>query len=160
MPLRTVPPFQDDEDSIKYTKRQLLNAYLDMKAKYEDLEMRCLFEAEKAKDDHIHFLRLNLVDFEHAVEPQARKKPDTPMSRRQVQQIECLLRELRDLFQGAEGDEYLLPAEEPDEDAEHQDENSEETRPTTYGEMQLILAPYGNILHEYDIKRLWKNMES
>ena len=158
---RTVPPFQSDEDSIPYTKRQLLDAYMELKKQYEDLEMRCLFESEKARDDHIHYLRQNLIDFEHAVEPLAKKKPDTPMSRRQIQQIEALLRELRDLFHGAEGDEYLLPAEEaPDGAAAHPNENSEETRPTTYGEMQLILAPYGNILHEYDMHRLWKKMES
>ena len=80
-------------------------------------------------------------------------------SRRQIQQIEALLLELREIFQDAE--EYLLPAEEtPDGDVTHPDENSEETRPTTYGEMQLIPASYGNILHEYDIHRLWKKMES
>jgi len=109
---------------------------------------------ERAKQGHLQFLWKVLYEYQKTVTIQAKRKPDASMSRRQIQQIENLLSELRDIFRDAEGVEYLRSPLEKNE--AHDANEGDESNLVTSGEMSLLLAPYEEMISAYFGHRLWK----
>ncbi len=93
---------------------------------------------DEAIRDHITFLRDILDEHKDIVEAQAKRRPDKPMSIRQIRTINEPMQELRELFKGSEAEDLLHLADEPE--ADNQDSG------TTYGEMALLLNAYSSML--------------
>ena len=82
-----------------------------------------------------------LESYQETVGQQAKKKPDAPMTPKQIRTINELLSELRTILAGCETEDYLHLAEEPDP--------TTNTPGTTNGEMALLLSAYQYTLHAY-----------
>jgi len=52
--------------------------------------------------DHVYLLNRILEDYIDTIEQQVKRKPDTPMSLKQIRTINEILRELRDIITGSE----------------------------------------------------------
>lgn len=101
---------------------------------------------DEAIRDHITFLRDILDDHKTIVEAQAKRRPDKPMSVRQIRTINEPLQELRDLFKGSEAEDLLHLAD------EHEADNPDSC--TTYGEMTLLLNAYSSMLNSFSNGKL------
>ncbi len=112
----------------------------------ESLRTVYQIKMDEAIRDHITFLRDILDDHKDIVEAQAKRRPDKPMSIRQIRTINEPLQELRELFNGSEAEDLLHLADEPD--ADNQDSG------TTYGEMALLLNAYSSMLNSFTIGKL------
>ena len=107
-----------------------------------------LMEQNEALRNHVYLLNRILEDYIDAIEQQVKRKPDTPMSLKQIRTINEILRELRDIFTGSESDPFLHLAEEPDPDHDNPG--------TTYGEMNLLLSAYhvtANAFHYGELRK-------
>lgn len=112
----------------------------------ENQRMVSLVKMDQAAESHIELLRNILFRHTEIVEEQAKRRPDKPMSLRQIRTINEILQELVDLFKGSEVEELLHLAEEPDKDGNNPG--------TTYGEMALLLNAYSSMLEYYTLGRL------
>ena len=130
------------EQALKEKERELKKRQKDL----ESQEMIHLIQKDEAIQDHIKLLRDVLHRHIYIVEEQAKRRPDNPMSIRQIRTINELLQELRDLFRGSEAEDLLHLAEEPKED--------EPASGTTYGEMALLLNAYECMLTAFAVGRL------
>ena len=103
-------------------------------AQLEEAQEQQMMEKNEALRDHVYFLNTILGDYIRSIDYQVKRKPDTPMSLKQIRTINEVLRELRDIFTDSEAGEFLHLAEEPD--PEHDNPG------TTYGEMDFLLSAY------------------
>ena len=148
-----LPPEESDEEG-EATELQLKElrereAALDAREKeLESREMIALVTMEDSVAQHVDLLRSILLRHEDIVEEQAKRRPDKPMSLRQIQTINEVLQELRALFTGSEIEDFLHLAEEPAGDPK-------EPHPgTTYAEMALLLNAYDSMLHSFACGKL------
>lgn len=109
--------------------------------KLEKKEGELFFREEETEKDHVKLLSYILDSYQDTVEHQAKKKPDAPMTLKQIRTINELLSEFKIILAGCETEDYLHLAEEPDPAAN--------TPGTTNGEMSLILSAYQNTVHAY-----------
>ena len=115
-------------------------------AELDNEEMSNMVLKGTAAEDHISLLRDILNSHTLLIETQAKRRPDKPMSLREIQTINEILLELKTIFSNNEIENYLHLAQEPDE--------AQNTPATTYGEMSLLLNTYSSMLHYYAIGRL------
>ena len=122
------------ELNLRAKEQELLQAMEDLKFIRED------------EQEHIEILNDILDNYEDTIKIQARKKPDQPMTRKQIQIINVILSELKAFFTGSNMEDYLHLAEEPDPEAG--------VTGTTNGEMALLLNLYRQTVHAYLYKHL------
>ena len=120
----------DREIQLNQRERELDAWQKKLEEKEEDL----YFQAEDTDKDHIKILSYILDSYKDTINQQAKKKPDAPMTKKQIQTINQILSELKDFFTGCETDNLLHLAEEPDP--------ATNTSGTTNGEMALLLSAY------------------
>lgn len=118
----------------------------ELQVELENQQMLNIIQVNDAAEDHIKLLRDILSSHTELIEAQAKRRPDTHMSKNQIQTINEILRELRTYFQNSEIEDYLHLATEPNEETN--------TPATTYGEMSLFLNAYGSMLHQFVMGRL------
>ena len=118
----------------------------ELRKELENQQMVSIVQMKGAAEDHITLLRSILSSHMELIEAQAKRRPDSPMSKNQIRTINEVLRELRTCFQNSEIVDYLHLATEPDE--------ATDTTATTYGEMSLLLNAYSSMLHQFSIGRL------
>ena len=104
----------------------------------DNLEMTRLIQLDQSMKDHISLLSSMLNFHINLVDEQAKRRPDKPMSAKQIQTINEVLSVLQNDFRGSESEDYLHLAEEPDE--------GKNIPGTTYGEMALLLSNYASML--------------
>ena len=112
----------------------------------EEKEEDLYFQAEETDKDHIKILSYILDSYKDTIEHQARKKPDAPMSPKQIQTINEILSELKDFFTGCETDNLLHLAEEPDP--------ATGASGTTNGEMALLISAYQFTINAFQYDEL------
>lgn len=112
----------------------------------EEKEVDLYFQAEDTEKDHIKLLSYILDSYRETIEHQARKKPDAPMTPKQIRTINEILSELKAFFAGCETDSLLHLAEEPDPAAG--------IPGTTNGEMALLLSAYQFTINAYRYNEL------
>ncbi len=134
---------REREDALDRLEKQLNQK----KRQLDSLQARTLVKLEQEVTDHIRLLRDMLQRHLDVVEEQAKRRPDKPMSLRQIRTINEILGELRTELKGSEVEDYLHLAEEPREE-------SDEPTGTTYGEMVLILNTYECTLSALSLNRL------
>jgi hypothetical protein len=115
-------------------------------AELDNEEMSNMILKGTAAEDHISLLRDILNSHTLLIETQAKRRPDKPMSQREIRTINEILLELKTIFSNNEIENYLHLAQEPDE--------TQNTPATTYGEMSLLLNAYNSMLQHYAIGRL------
>ena len=107
--------------------------------------MQMIVHAKERNQDHLDLMHSMLEHYIDAVEIQAKRRADQPMSLTEIRTVNELLSELRTFFSGSEAEEYLKPAEEP--------ENGQAG--TTYGEMVLLLVAYRCTIFSFNMGHLW-----
>ena len=143
------------EIAVIRREAELKRKELELQAWEEELEKQqdeILLQASEADSNHIRILSYMLDSYIDTVAQQARRKPDAPMTKKQIQTINELLKELRDFFTNTETEPYLHLAEEPDEQSS--------TPGTTNGEMALLLTAYKHTTSAYFYKGLRKNKKT
>ena len=115
-------------------------------AELDNEEMSNMVLKGTAAEDHISLLRDILNSHTLLIETQAKRRPDKPMSLREIQTINEILLGLKTIFSNNEIENSLHRAQEPDE--------AQNIPATTYGEMSLLLTTYSSMLHYYAIGRL------
>lgn len=105
----------------------------------DEKEKDLYFQAADADKDHIKLLAYILDSYKDTIDIQAKKKPDAPMTKKQIQTINEILSELKNFFSGCETDYLLHLAEEPDND----------NPGTTNGEMALLISAYQYTINAY-----------
>ena len=153
--LKLQKELQEKEKELKATEEELdrrkqeLDEYQyrleNLEAQLEDMKMRKIIEIQEADKDHADLMYSILGSIQETVETHAKKKPDAPMSLKQIQSINELLTEIRSMLAGCETEAYLKLAEEPDP--------THDNPGTTYGEMNLLLTVYHSTLHSYRYNR-------
>ena len=118
----------------------------------DELQEQIMVQFSQAEKDHISLLSRILDSYIDTVQHQARRKPDAPMSTKQIRTINELLEELRTFFAGSESEDYLHLAEEPDE--------ATNTPATTNGEMALLLTAYQCTVNAYFYHDLRKKQKT
>jgi hypothetical protein len=116
------------------------------KTELDNDHMLAIIQMDSDREDHISLLKNILTDHMELIEAQAKRRPDKPMSLREIRTINEILEELKNQFQNNEIENYLHLAQEPDE--------TTNTPATTYGEMSLLLNAYRNMLHQFTLGRL------
>ena len=142
--LRREQAIREKEERLNALIREnedLRTKLYEMKEKMDNIHMQQIIEKEEAEDGHIDLLRDFLTRYEDSVGEQAKRKPNVPMSLRQIQIINTLLSEFRRIFADCEAADYLKLADEPD--PEH------DIPGTTNAEMDLILAAYKCTVNSY-----------
>lgn len=134
----------DREEKLLRREREAIRKDAELKQKEQELQAweeelerqqdEILLQISETERDHIKLLSYMLDSYIDTVDHQARRKPDMPMSKKQIRTINELLSELRDFFANSETESYLHLAEEPDE--------ASDTPGTTNGEMALLLTAY------------------
>lgn len=134
----------DKEYELNQREREL-NAWKEqLEKKEEDL----FFQAEDTDKDHIKLLSYILDSYKETISQQARKKPDAPMTPKQIRTINEVLGELKPFFAGCETDSLLHLAEEPDPTTDNPG--------TTNGEMALLISAYQYTINAYQYDELRK----
>lgn len=133
---------KEKESELNKRERELTDWEQELEKKEEDL----FFEAEDADKDHIKLLSYILDSYKETIDHQAKKKPDAPMTQKQIQTINQILSELKEFFTGCETDNLLHLAEEPDP--------TTDTPGTTNGEMALLLSAYQFTINAYKFDEL------
>ena len=133
-----------DRKEQELTQRE--KALDELRAELENQQMVNIIQVKGATEDHISLLRSILSAHMELIEAQAKRRPDSPMSKNQIRTINEVLQELRTSFQNSEIEDYLHLATEPDEESD--------TPATTYGEMSLLLNAYSSMLHQFAMGRL------
>ena len=139
------------EQAILEKEKELAKRELDLSAWEEELQETQdsrLMEAQDAEREHIQLLAYMLDHYIDAVKAQARRKPDAPMSGKQIRTINEVLGELKAFFAGCETEDYLHLAEEPDPEGGDPG--------TTCGEMSLLLGAYLHTVNAYLYHKLRK----
>ncbi len=113
---------------------------------HEKQEAKITFKKAEETGDHIKLLSNVLDSYADTIQQQAKRKPDAPMSLKQIRTINEVLSELRDFFTGSESDHLLHLAEEPDEKTD--------TPGTTNGEMALLISAYQITANTYQYGKL------
>lgn len=112
----------------------------------DEKEKDLYFQAADADKDHIRLLSYILDSYKDTINIQAKKKPDAPMTKKQIQTINQILSELKTFFTGCETEHLLHLAEEPDP--------ANDKPGTTNGEMALLLSAYQYTIHAYKYDEL------
>ena len=112
-----------------------------LEEKIEDQKEELAFAPIEAQKEHIRLLSYMLDHFMETIKVQANRKPNAPMTLKQVQTINGVLAELKEFFTGSEAEDYLRLAEEPDE--------ATNTPGITNGEMALLLGIYHHTASTY-----------
>ena len=133
---------KEKESELTRRERELTEWEQELEKKEEDL----FFEAEDADKDHIKLLSYILDSYKETIDHQAKKKPDAPMTQKQIQTINQILSELKAFFTGCEIDNLLHLAEEPDP--------ATNTPGTTNGEMALLFSAYQFTINAYKFDEL------
>lgn len=129
----------------KLEKAKLLKEKLEETQKQlDDLCAMQIIQIRQTEKDHIDLLKNMLYQFSESIAPQVKRKPESPMTLRQIRTINELLSELKTYVEGSAAEKYLRLAEEPKDT----DEESELSG-TTYGEMALLLDAYESTIHAY-----------
>lgn len=142
------------EVAVIRREAELKKKELELQAWEEELEKQqdeILLQASEADSNHIRILSYMLDSYIDTVAQQAKRKPDAPMTKKQIQTINELLKELRDFFTNTETEPYLHLAEEPDEETSNPG--------TTNGEMALLLTAYKHTTSAYFYKGLRKKQK-
>ena len=136
---------REKEWELKKLEKELYEWQEELEAEKEKLYIT----AQEGEKDHINLLHKILRDYIIVNEKQANKKPNQPMTQKQIQTINELLRELKDFFKDSETENYLHLAEEPDETTDNPG--------TTNGEMALLLYAYDKTTSTFLYHGLRKN---
>lgn len=135
---------RDKEYELNQRERELNAWHEQLEKKEEEL----FFHAEDTDKDHIKLLSYILDSYKETISQQARKKPDAPMTRKQIRTINEVLGELKPFFAGCETDSLLHLAEEPDPTTDNPG--------TTNGEMALLISAYQYTINAYRYDELRK----
>ncbi len=128
---------REKERQLNQRERELGEWQQELEKKEEAL----FFQEEETEKDHVQILSYMLESYQETVGNQAKKKPDAPMTLKQIRTINELLSEFKAILAGCETEDYLHLAEEPDP--------ATNTLGTTNGEMALLLSAYQYTVHAY-----------
>lgn len=150
------PTDNTKEQELKRRAQELTNREAELKRREQELdewqqrleekEEDLYFQSEETAKDHIKLLSYILESYKDTVDHQARKKPDAPMTRKQIRTINQILGELKDFFTGCETDDLLHLAEEPDPENDNPG--------TTNGEMALLISAYQFTINAFRLDEL------
>ncbi len=127
-----------EREKVLDAREQELNQ---LQAELESEQMTRQIRANEAARDHITLLYSMVDSYKYVVEAQAKRKPDMPMSLKQVRMINEVLQDLKTTFKGSEAEDFLHLAEEPDK--------GKDIPGTTYGEMALLLNTYNDMINHF-----------
>ena len=114
----------------------------DYKKELDNLKAKKIVGLAEEDRRHIRLLLSILEGFEDTVKGQARRKPESTMSLKQIQTINEVLREIKTILTGYESEDYLHLGEEPD---------PEKFIPgTSYAEMAILLSTFRSVLCAYE----------
>lgn len=140
-----------EQERLNEDLRKVSEEYQKAKEELDSIRMVRIVQLQTAEMDRISFLSDILEGQRDIVVRQAGKNPYVPMSLIQIRMINEILAELKRIFSGVEGEEYLKLAEEPRTDP---DDEKKEIPGATYGEMSFILQAYNSMIHACNMKRL------
>lgn len=140
-----------EHDRLNEELRRACEEHLNAKKELDSIRMIRIVQLQTAEANRISFLSGILDGHSEIVARQAGKNPYVPMSLIQIRMINEILAELKRIFSGVEGEEYLKLAEEPRPDP---DDEKREIPGATYGEMAFILQAYISIINASILKRL------
>ena len=140
-----------EQERLNEDLRKVSEEYQKAKEELDSIRMVRIVQLQTAEMDRISFLSDILEGQRDIVVRQAGKNPYVPMSLIQIRMINEILAELKRIFSGVEGEEYLKLAEEPRMDP---DDEKKEIPGATYGEMSFILQAYNSMIHACNMKRL------
>ena len=140
-----------EQERLNEDLQKINEEYQKAKDELDSMRMIRIAQWDTAKENRIRFLSDILDGQRDIVVRQAGKNPYVPMSQIQIHMINEVLSEMKQIFSGIEGEEYLKLAEEPRPDP---DNEKNEIPGSSYGEMAFILQAYFSIFHAFTMKRL------
>jgi len=140
-----------EQDRINAELQKACEDYRKAQEELDGIRMIRIAQWQEDEINRIEFLADILDGQKDIVYRQAGKNPYVPMSGIQISMINEVLAELKRIFAGVEGEEYLKLAEEPRQDP---DDEKKEIPGATYGEMAFILQAYFSIVFACRMKRL------
>ena len=140
-----------EQDQLNEELRKASEEYRKAQEELDSIRMIRIVQLQTAEANKISYLSGILEGHSEIVVRQAGKNPYVPMSLIQIRMINEILAELKRIFSGVDGEEYLKLAEEPRPDP---DDEKREIPGATYGEMAFILQAYSSIILASQLKRL------